>query len=141
MRRCKKKQQRYGQNLYGHKFSDKQFLILTKASVLLFSLIATFMACMRSNIYELVGESSVLSLVSLFFPLWLGLYWKRASPVGAFLSMVLGMITWIIFEVFKTDWPGLIPATIVSAVGMVVGSIIWPRRPVSGHEDRTKTIE
>lgn len=115
--------------LYGHKFSDKQFLILTKASVLLFSLIGTIMACLRSNIYELVGESSVLSLVSLFVPLSLGLYWKKASPTGAFLSMVLGMITWIIFGVFKTDWPGLVPATIVSAVGMIVGSIIWPKRP------------
>ena len=99
--------------LFGHKFSDKQFLVLTKASVLLFSAIATLMACMRSNIYELVRESSVLSLVSLFVPMALGLYWKKASPAGAFLSMVLGMITWIIFEVFETDWPGLVPATIV----------------------------
>jgi len=113
--------------LFGHKFSDKQFLLLTKGSVLLFSAIATFMACMRSNIYELVGESSVLSLVSLFVPLWLGMYWKKASAAGALLSMVLGLITWIIFEVFKTDWPGLVPATIVSAMGMVTGSLIWPK--------------
>jgi SSS family solute:Na+ symporter len=114
--------------LFGHKFSDKQFLVLTKVSVLLFSVIATVMACMRSNIYELVGESSVLSLVSLFVPLVLGLYWKKASPAGAFFSMVLGMITWIIFEVFRTDWPGLVPATIASAVGMIVGSLIWPKK-------------
>lgn len=113
--------------LFGHKFSDKQFLLLTKASVLLFSAVATIMACMRSNIYELVGESSVLSLVSLFVPLWLGMYWKKASAAGALLSMVLGMITWIIFEVFKTGWPGLVPATIVSAMGMITGSLIWPK--------------
>jgi len=113
--------------LLGHKFSDKQLLVLTKASVLIFSVIATLMACMRSNIYELVRESSVLSLVSLFVPMCLGLYWKKASAAGAFLSMVLGMITWIIFEVFKTDWPGLVPATIVSAIGMVIGSLIWPK--------------
>jgi len=114
--------------LFGHKFSDKQFLVLTKASVLLFSAIATLMACMRSNIYELVRESSVLSLVSLFVPMALGLYWTKASPAGAFLSMVLGMITWIIFEVLRTDWPGLLPATIASAMGMIVGSLIWPKR-------------
>ncbi|HEY5916726.1 MAG TPA: sodium:solute symporter family protein [Chryseolinea sp.] len=114
--------------LFGHKFSDKQFLVLTKVSVLLFSVIATVMACMRSNIYELVGESSVLSLVSLFVPLVLGLYWKKASPAGAFFSMVLGMITWIIFEVLRTDWPGLVPATIASAIGMIVGSLIWPKK-------------
>jgi solute:Na+ symporter, SSS family len=113
--------------LFRHKFSDKQFLVLTRASVLIFSTIATLMACMRSNIYELVRESSVLSLVSLFVPLCLGLYWKKASSAGAFLSMVLGMITWIIFEVFETGWPGLVPATIVSAIAMIVGSLIWPK--------------
>ena len=114
--------------LFGHKFSDKQFLVLAKVSVLLFSVIATIMACMRSNIYELVRESSVLSLVSLFVPMVLGIYWKKASPAGAFLSMVVGMITWIIFEVLRTDWPGLLPATIASVFGMMVGSLIWPKR-------------
>jgi len=118
--------------LFGHKFSDKQFLVLTKGAVLLFSIIATVMACMRSNIYELVGESSVLSLVSLFVPMCLGIYWKKASAAGALLSMVLGLITWIIFEVFKTDWPGLVPATIVSAIGMIIGSLIWPKTASRG---------
>jgi len=114
--------------LIGHKFSDKQFLVLTKVSVLIFSVLATLMACMRSNIYELVRESSVLSLVSLFVPLVLGLYWKKSSPAGAFLSMVLGMITWIIFEVLGTEWPGLVPATIASAIGMIIGSLTWPKK-------------
>jgi len=70
----------------------------------------------------------VLSLVSLFVPMCTGIYWKKSSAAGAFLSMVLGMITWIIFEVFETDWPGLVPATIVSAIGMIAGSLIWPKK-------------
>lgn len=118
--------------LFGHKFTDKQFLLLTKGSVLLFALTATVMACIRSDIYELVGESSVLSLVSLFVPMWLGLYWSKASSAGAFFSMVLGMITWIIFEVFETSWPGLVPATIVSGIGMIIGSLIWPNSVSKG---------
>jgi len=112
--------------LVGHKFSDKQFLVLTKISVLIFSTVATVMACLRSNIYELVRESSILSLVSLFVPLLMGLYWKRASSAGAFFSMVLGMVTWIIFEVFGTGWPSLVPATLISFVAMIMGSLIWP---------------
>jgi solute:Na+ symporter, SSS family len=118
--------------LAGNRFSDKQFLLLTKLSVLLFSVVATVMACLRSNIYELVGESSVLSLVSLFAPLTFGLYWKRSSRVGAFISMVAGMLTWIIFEVYETSWTSLVPATIVSVVTMIAGSLIWP--------DKTKVI-
>ncbi len=114
--------------LLGDKYTDKQLLMTTRISVLVFSTIATVMACMRSNIYELVGESSILSLVSLFVPLVMGLYWKRANTTGALLSMVLGIVTWIIFEIYETSWPSLIPATLVSLAGMVVGSLARPMK-------------
>jgi len=116
--------------LLGHKFSDKQFLVMTRISVLLFSMMATVMACLRSNIFELVSESSILSLVSLLIPLTMGLYWRRASTAGAFFSMVLGMITWIIFEVYETEWPSLVPATLVSLLGMIAASLIWPNERI-----------
>lgn len=109
-----------------HRFTDRQFLLLTRICVLIFSASATIMATMRSNIYELVGESSILSLVSLFAPLTLGLYWKRASSTGALLSMVLGITTWIIFELYETTWPSLVPATMASLGAMIAGSYIWP---------------
>lgn len=111
-----------------HRYSDSQFLLLTRLSVLLFSVLATVMATIRTNIYELVGESSILSLVSLFAPLTFGLYWKRASSGGALLSMVLGMLTWIIFEFYESSWPSLVPATLVSMGAMVAGSFIWPKK-------------
>jgi solute:Na+ symporter, SSS family len=122
------------------KLSDKQMLIVTRVCVLIFSIVSTVMACMRSNIYELVGESSILSLVSLFAPLTFGLYWKRASSGGALLSMVLGMLTWIIFEIYETSWPSLVPATTVSIVAMIGGSFIWPKNG-NYDQDRTQTIE
>ena len=111
-----------------HRISDRRLLSVTRLGVLIFSGLATIMATMRSNIYELVGESSILSLVSLFAPLVFGLYWKRSSSTGALLSMVLGMLTWIIFEFCKTDWPSLVPATLASTVAMVAGSLIWPNK-------------
>ena len=123
-----------------HRYSDRQLLILTRLSVLIFSVLATVMACMRSNIYELVGESSILSLVSLFAPLTFGLYWKRTSRGGALAGMVLGMLTWIIFEFCETSWPSLIPATAVSVLSVVGGSLLWPKNE-KHDQDRAKTIE
>ncbi len=113
--------------LVKHRYTDKQFLMLTKICVVIFAILATIMACFRSNIYELVGESSILSLVSLFIPLTLGLYWKRSSSKGALLAMVAGMITWIIFEAIETSWPSLMPATVVSLLAMITGSYAWPQ--------------
>jgi SSS family solute:Na+ symporter len=114
--------------LLGNRFNDRQLLMATRISVLVFSACATVMACIRSDIYELVGESSILSLVSLFVPLTLGLYWSRASNAGAMLSMILGMLSWIILEFFETQWPSLVPATLISLVAMVAGSLIWPNK-------------
>lgn len=126
--------------LMKNRLSDKRMLIITRICVLLFSVVATVMACMRSNIYELVGESSILSLVSLFAPLTFGLYWKRASSGGALMSMVLGMLTWIIFEFYDTSWPSLVPALGVSILAMIVGSLVW-RRKENNDQNRTQTIE
>jgi len=112
------------------RFDDKQLLLITRLCVLGFSTLATVMACLRSNIYHLVGESSVLSLVSLFASLTLGLYWKRANSTGALLSMVCGILTWIFFEFYGTAWPSLLPATIVSFVAMILGSL-WAKEKIS----------
>jgi len=123
-----------------NKYTDKHLLWITRLSILLFGAMATAMACMRSNIYELVSESSILSLVSLFVPLTMGLYWKRASSGGASLSMVAGIITWSIFELCETEWPSLIPGTAASFIGMVIGSYIWPKDKKE-YEDRVKSFE
>jgi len=83
---------------------------------------------LRTNIYELVGESSILSLVSLFVPLVLGLYWKRASSTGALLAMITGIVTWFVASQLELTWPALIPATLVSLMSMIVGSLIWKNK-------------
>ncbi len=112
--------------LWKDKLSDKQMLLLTRGSVLFFSFVATVVACLRSNIYELVGESSVLSLVTLFAALVFGLYWKRASSTGAILSMLSGFITWLFFTfLYETDIPSLVPGALVSIFALVAGSFLW----------------
>ncbi len=127
--------------LMRHRVTEKRLLWITRTSILAFSVLATIMACMRSNIYELVGESSILSLVSLFAPMTFGLYWKRSSSGGALLSMVLGMITWIIFEFYETEWPSLVPATLISVAAMIAGSLIWPEEKEKHDNDTTQSIE
>lgn len=111
--------------LMKQRLSDKQLLYTTRISLLLFSLISTIMAGLNSDIYELVGMSSILSLVSLFIPLTFGLYWKRATSEGALVSIVVGMGVWFYFELYPSTTPSLVLGTMASLVGMVVGSLLW----------------
>ena len=105
------------------KLTDRQLLIVTRISVIMVSAIATIMACWKTNIYELVAGASILSLVSQFIPLTLGLYWRKANSGGAIASMILGLATWGLFEIYPISIPSLVPALCVGFGVMVFGSI------------------
>lgn len=101
---------------------------------MLFSAGATLLACLKSNIYELVGDSSIFSLVSLFIPLLFGLYWRNMSRAGAMAAMVSGMASWIYFIRFPVSVPALVPALAISAVAAVVVSWMVSDRRLSQHQ-------
>jgi Na+/proline symporter len=85
------------------------------------------LAAYEGDIYELVGQSSALSLVSLFVPLTAGLYWKRASDAGALSSITIGMAVWIYFEfIGSSDIPSLILGGLASLFAMIVVSWLFP---------------
>ena len=104
--------------------TDRHLLLITRVSVVLFAIIATVMASLKSNIYELVGGASILSLVSLFVPMAVGMYWRKANSLGAIIAMIGGMATWIYFEFFPVSVPSLVPAVVVSLLGMIFGSLV-----------------
>ncbi|MFZ9982799.1 MAG: sodium:solute symporter family transporter, partial [Cyclobacteriaceae bacterium] len=114
--------------VFREKISDKKLLLITRVSVILFSVIATVMASMRNNIYELVGESSVVSLVSLFVPLTLGLYWPASTGKAAIAGMFTGILSWFLFKWVDTGVPELVPATLISLVTMVSVSLQQRRK-------------
>jgi SSS family transporter len=91
-----------GENLVRPLFrdvTDAQLLRIMRLSLVGVAIVTGLMAVSRDNIFELVGESSAFSLVSLFVPLVAGLYWKKATNVGAIASMIAGLAVWLV-----TNW-------------------------------------
>lgn len=120
-----------GENLvkpYFKNLSDAQLLQIMRFGVIGVALSSALMASWNTNIYELVGQSSALSLVSLFVPLVAGLYWSKASNTGAMLAMLLGMAVWIPCEIIGTEIPSLIWGLLASILDMLVGSFWKPDR-------------
>jgi solute:Na+ symporter, SSS family len=123
-------------------FNEKQHLRLVRLCVILIAIVSTGMASLKTNIYELVGESSALSLVSLFVPMVAGLYWKKSSSSGAIISMVGGLTTWLLWENFgDSNIPSLIAGLFVSILGMVMGSIAFPKKVVILEEGKLITTK
>lgn len=109
---------------------DEKFLRVIRISVVVVSALSMIMAMGSQDIYELVGSSSVLSLVSLFVPLTAGLYWKRSNETGAILSIGAGTAGYLISLWLDTEMPSLFVGLFSSIAGMIVGTYIG-KKPVS----------
>ena len=69
--------------------SDRQFMLLLRVILVTFSLAALLFALnSRSTMYEMVQNAYKVTLVSCVVPLAAGVFWKRATTVGAVLSVV-----------------------------------------------------
>jgi solute:Na+ symporter, SSS family len=108
---------------FGDKIKDGELLKIMRYSTVLITIVSISMTFIKTNIYELVGEASALSLVALFVPLTAGLYWKRANHVGAILSMISGTICWLLALNLEIDVPPAVLGFIASLAGMILGTL------------------
>ncbi len=120
--------------LFKGKLKDQHLLWILRVNVLVVSLIATYMASRDSNIYELVAGASILLLVSLFAPLTAGLYWKKASKMGAILSMVIGMTVYLICDRLELEIQSHIFGLLASIAAMIFGSYLFPNKSNVSYE-------
>lgn len=112
--------------------SDKKLLLLSRVSVLLVAAISLGMALMRSNIYELVSESSALSLVSLFVPLVAGMFWRKTTSAAAISSMLAGMGVWLLALNLGTAVNPMLYGLAGSIAGFFVGQLLGKATETAG---------
>ncbi len=114
------------QGIIGHQ-SDRHFLWTMRVVVVCFTVVVTLFALKSTaSIYEMVGNAYKVTLVAAFIPLVCGLYWKRANTQGALFSIIAGLSSWLLLEIFNPE--GLLPPQLVgllmSALGMLAGSLL-----------------
>ena len=120
---------------FAPRMGDRQFLLLLRVVLVTFSLAALLFALnSRSTMYEMVQNAYKVTLVSCVVPLAAGLYWKRATTAGAVVSVVFGLFSWGVAELFADQ--ATIPPQFVglafSILGMVLGSLV-PRERALPH--------
>lgn len=121
--------------------TDAKLLRLSRLSVLVVAAVSLAMALMRSNIYELVSESSALSLVSLFVPLVAGMFWRKTSSAAAIASMLAGMGIWLLALYIDTEINPMLYGLAASVAGLLLGQFIAKKEDlaaVSGTDSPTK---
>ena len=80
-------------------------------------------------IYDMVAMAYQFPVVGAFWPLVCGLYWKRATAQGAWLSILVGGAVWITLSATPLGevFPSVLGGFIAAAAGMVGGSLLPTR--------------
>ncbi|GAB3980310.1 sodium:solute symporter family protein [Spirosoma terrae] len=118
----------FGENIvkfFRPNISDQALLKTIRWAVVIITVVCVLMSTTRdANIFELVGESSAFSLVSLFVPLAAGIYWKRATLTGCLWSMGIGLFVWLACLGLDTDISPMLWGLFASLIGMIAGSLL-----------------
>jgi Na+/proline symporter len=124
------------------RMSDRAFLWTMRITLWCFAaIVLTFALHTEATIFKMVENAYKVTLVSAFFPLFLGLYWKRANTQGALCGIVCGLFTWLLLEFFGGSmnevWPPQLVGFLAAGAAMVIGSLA-PHvvgRPAPPHSD------
>ncbi|HEY0961778.1 MAG TPA: sodium:solute symporter family protein [Pseudomonadales bacterium] len=111
---------------------DRRLLRASRLAVVLMAVIATTLTFFSDSIYELVAESSVLGAVSILVPMLYALFGRTPRASGALLSMLLGLVAYVLSEYGSVGFP-LPPLFLgigASWAGMLFGNWISPIRQV-----------
>ncbi len=112
--------------------SDRQLLLATRLTVVAFcGLVTLYAVSTDATIHGMVENAYRITLAGAFVPLTAGLFWSRANNLGATLSVVLGLGTWLLFEMFviEGDIQPQLFGLVASALGMLAGGLLGPRNP------------
>jgi Na+/proline symporter len=113
-----------------HRMSQKRLLWVTRSVVVVFAVLVVFYSLWslqtETSIHQMVANAYKVTLACAFVPLVAGLYWKRATNLGAGLSIVLGFGCWVAMEFIAPDaaLPPQFVGLIASTLGMVAGSVL-----------------
>jgi SSS family solute:Na+ symporter len=106
---------------------DRTELRTMRITVLVFSALVCAYAIVSQGtpIYEMVSGAYQVTLVGAIVPLTAGLYWKRATTQGALVSIVLGILTWLLLLATPAGqaFPAQLAGVLAAVVGMVAGSL------------------
>jgi SSS family solute:Na+ symporter len=109
------------------RISDQQELRTMRIAVLVFSTLVCgyAIALQGTSIYDMVSGAYQVTLVGAFVPLVFGLYWQRATTQGAILSIVLGILSWLIFMATPAgeQFPAQLVGLLMGVAGMLIGSL------------------
>ncbi len=114
------------------KLSHRQLLRLSQITTLILGAIALIIALSIESVLDLMLKSYAFMVSGLLIPIIGAFFWKRSSPIAAFISMLVGGIVTSTLIYYKYKLFGVLDANIVgiiaSLIVFVALSYLFPNR-------------
>jgi Na+/proline symporter len=131
--------------------STSQLLLITRAGVLLFTIISIVLALAFGKVLELAYLAWDIIFVTITWPLVIPPFWKGASKKGVWASIIVGLVVYTLTSIWGVpggDDGGLIwlifqvPvffSTTISLIVFIIGSLVFPpgEAELRAHEIET----
>lgn len=108
------------ENLFPSRKGDIS-LMKIRLVMIFWALLSLIVAVLGNSIFILVGLASSVSLVALFCPLIMALFYKKHSGLAAFLSIFSGLIIWLVLHRINEENPNELIALGFSFIFYFVG--------------------
>ncbi len=109
-------------------FPKKELLPMMRFGVVVIALVSAAICFTGSSIFELAGQASAFSLVSVFIPFSFTLFYPRTTRLGVNAGMILGLVAWFAVSFIDLEVPSFFIGMGVSFVAVVAGNYIEHRR-------------
>jgi len=124
--------------------TDHQRLSVTRIFMVIITACSLLFGLALGDLYRLMVFAGAVSFPVLSAISVCGILWRKANVVGAWLSMIAGALSWIIFiwlllpevhgEIWDAIYIGAVPAFACSLTAMIVGSLLtqqaYPPNPL-----------
>lgn len=131
-------------NIINPKAADGQQMKVARIATLVLGLVCLAMALRPISMLVNIFKGAQVCIVGgIFWPIILGMFWKKATLKAAICTIPVGAITGIVFEfapgLNRLFGGGAIPACVVGFVVMVVVSLVTSKHACGGayYRDRT----
>lgn len=108
--------------------TDKAFLKMMRFCLVGFALmVLTYALYSENTIFGMVESAYKITLAGAFVPLVFGAFWQKANSQGAMAAIIFGVGAWLVIELIWGEAslvPGQLVGLLVSAVAMVIGSLL-----------------
>jgi SSS family solute:Na+ symporter len=116
--------------------SDKALMSAGRWSVIIVAFIALLIGFFSESMYDLLVVAFQLLYHVLFFPIILGVYWKKANAPGAVAGMITGFLFIMVWMALagtmfpEPEWAStLVPGGVGGLIMVIVSLITQKRRP------------